>query len=134
MISKAIKDAVAENKVPTKEYIIKTLAEKYNEPNEASIMRGLIWHDRFRGVFEKRGDGFYICEKDSDDDDILNDPEIRAMWERGEHTCKMFDAPCMVCVKEEVEDETEEEDGEVMILNEFQNKQLQEWVLDHVDD
>ena len=35
--------------------------------------------------------------------DHENDPKIRAMWERGEHTCEMFDAPCMVCVKEEVE-------------------------------
>ena len=37
---------------------------------------------------------------DDDDDDIAHDPEIRAMWKRGEHTCVMFDAPCAVCVKE----------------------------------
>ena len=37
---------------------------------------------------------------DDDDDDIAHDPEIRAMWKRGEHTCEMFDAPCAVCVKE----------------------------------
>ena len=42
---------------------------------------------------------------DDDDDDIAHDPEIRAMWARGEHTCTMFDAPCAVCEKDDEEDE-----------------------------
>ena len=42
---------------------------------------------------------------DDDDDDIAHDPEIRAMWKRGEHTCVMFDAPCAVCEKDDEEDE-----------------------------
>ena len=33
------------------------------------------------------------------------EPEIRAMWARGEHTCTMFDAPCAVCEKDDEEDE-----------------------------
>ena len=27
------------------------------------------------------------------------------MWERGEHTCEMYDAPCAVCGKDDEEDE-----------------------------
>jgi len=37
---------------------------------------------------------------DDDDDGIAHDPENRAMWKRGEHTCEMYDPPCAVCVKE----------------------------------
>ena len=51
---------------------------------------------------------------DDDDDDIAHDPEIRAMWKRGEHTCVMFDAPCAVC---EIIDE-EDDDGEVRVMTE----------------
>ena len=53
-------------------------------------------------------------DDDDDDDDIAHDPEIRAMWERGEHTCEMFDAPCAVCLK----DNEEEYDGEVRVMTE----------------
>jgi len=69
---------------------------------------------------------------DDDDDDIAHDPEIRAMWKRGEHTCVMFDAPCAVCEK----DDEEDDDGEVRVMTEeeVQNEQIREWVLDHVDD
>ena len=59
---------------------------------------------------------------DADDDDISHDPEIRAMWERGEHTCLMFDGPCGACGKDDEEDEEEEEDGEVRIMNEEEVK------------
>ena len=52
--------------------------------------------------------------EDEDDDDIAHDPEIRAMWERGEHTCSMFDAPCVLCEK----DDEEEHDGEVRVMTE----------------
>ena len=58
---------------------------------------------------------------DDDDDDIAHDPEIRAMWKRGEHTCVMFDAPCAVCEKDDEEDEDEDEeeyDGEVRVMTE----------------
>ena len=76
---------------------------------------------------------------DDDDDDIAHDPEIRAMWKRGEHTCLMYDAPCAVCKKDDEEDEDEDEeeyDGEVRVMTEeeVQNEQIREWVLDHVDD
>jgi len=36
-----------------------------------------------------------------DDDDIAHDMEILAMWERGEHTCEMYDAFCAVCEKDQ---------------------------------
>jgi len=47
---------------------------------------------------------------DDDDDDIGHDPEISAMWERGEHTCKMFASPCAVCLRDDEEDEQDDED------------------------
>ena len=45
-----------------------------------------------------------IQESDEDDDDIMNDPDVREMVESGKHTCHMFDAPCQAC-----EDDDEEE-------------------------
>jgi hypothetical protein len=38
---------------------------------------------------------------DDDDDDIMNDPDVREMVENGEHTCHMFDAPCQACEDDE---------------------------------
>ena len=32
-----------------------------------------------------------------DDDDIMNDPDVREMVENGEHICHMFDAHCQAC-------------------------------------
>ncbi len=45
-----------------------------------------------------------------DDDDIMNDPDVRKMVENGEHICHMFDGECLVCeMDEEVRVLTEEE-------------------------
>ena len=38
---------------------------------------------------------------DDDDDDIMNDPDVREMVENGEHTCHMFDAHCQACEDDE---------------------------------
>ena len=56
-------------------------------------------------VSDAEDDEKAVEDDDDDDDDIAHDPEIRAMWERGEHTCTMFDAPCAVCLKDDEEDE-----------------------------
>ena len=36
-----------------------------------------------------------------DDDDIMDDPDVREMVENGEHTCHVFDAPCQACEDDE---------------------------------
>ena len=38
---------------------------------------------------------------DDDDDDIMNDPDVREMVENGEHTCHIFDTPCQACEDDE---------------------------------
>jgi hypothetical protein len=44
-----------------------------------------------------------------DDDDIMNDPDVRKMVENGEHICHMFDGECLACeMDEEVSVLTEE--------------------------
>jgi hypothetical protein len=48
---------------------------------------------------------------DDNDDDIMNDPDVREMVENGEHTCHMFDAPCQAC-------EDDEDDDEVRVMTE----------------
>ena len=48
-----------------------------------------------------------------DSDDIMNDPDVRKMVERGEHICHMFDGECLACEMEE-----EDYDGEVRVLTE----------------
>jgi hypothetical protein len=54
-----------------------------------------------------------------DDDDIMNDPDVRKMVENGEHICHMFDGECRACQHEEDEDDDEEDyDGEVRVLTE----------------
>ena len=55
-----------------------------------------------------------------DDDNIMNDPDVRKMVERGEHICHMFDGECLACEMDEDEDdeEEEEEDDEVRVLTE----------------
>ena len=50
-----------------------------------------------------------------DSDDIMNDPDVREMVERGEHICHMFDGECLAC---EMEEEEDEEDDEVRVLTE----------------
>ena len=48
-----------------------------------------------------------------DDDNIMNDPDVREMVNNGEHICHMFDGECRACQHEEDEEEvrvlTEEE-------------------------
>jgi len=55
-----------------------------------------------------------------DSDDIMNDPDVRKMVERGEHICHMFDGECLACEmdEDEEEEEEEEEDDEVRVLTE----------------
>jgi hypothetical protein len=50
-----------------------------------------------------------------DSDDIMNDPDVRKMVERGEHICHMFDGECLAC---EMDEEEDEEDDEVRVLTE----------------
>ena len=50
-----------------------------------------------------------------DDDNIMNDPDVREMVNNGEHICHMFDGECRACQHEEDE---EEYDGEVRVLTE----------------
>tara|TARA_B110000503_G_scaffold24089_1_gene37876 strand:+ start:1579 stop:1989 length:411 start_codon:yes stop_codon:yes gene_type:complete len=62
---------------------------------------------------------------------VDDDMEILAMWERGEHTCEMYDAFCLVCEKDQkggqdIEADMrlltellgEDYDGEVRVLTE----------------
>jgi hypothetical protein len=49
-----------------------------------------------------------------DSDDVMNDPDVREMVERGEHICHMFDGECLACEM----DEDEDEDDEVRVLPE----------------
>ena len=48
-----------------------------------------------------------------DSDDIMNDPDVREMVERGEHICHMFDGECLACEMDE-----EDYDDEVRVLTE----------------
>ena len=58
-----------------------------------------------------------VQETLEDDDDIMNDPDVRKMVENGEHICHMFDGECLACEMDEDEDEDEEDyDGEVRVL------------------
>lgn len=50
-------------------------------------------------------------EETEDEDDIMNDPDVREMIENGEHICHMFDAHCQAC-------EDDEEDEEVRVMTE----------------
>ena len=51
-----------------------------------------------------------VQETLEDDDDIMNDPDVRKMVENGEHICHMFDGECLACeMEEEVSVLTEEE-------------------------
>ena len=59
-----------------------------------------------------------VQETLEDDDDIMNDPDVRKMVENGEHICHMFDGECRACQHEEDEEDEEEYDGEVRVLTE----------------
>ncbi len=54
-----------------------------------------------------------------DSDDIMNDPDVREMVERGEHICHMFDGECLACEMDE--DEDEEDEVRVLTEEEVQN-------------
>jgi hypothetical protein len=53
-----------------------------------------------------------------DDDDIMNDPDVRKMVENGEHICHMFDGECLAC---EMDEEDEEDEVRVLTEEEVQN-------------
>ena len=58
---------------------------------------------------------------DEDDDDIMHDPDVREMVERGEHICHMFDGECLACEDDEDDEEDEDEEyynDEVRVLTE----------------
>jgi len=59
-----------------------------------------------------------VQETLEDDDDIMNDPDVRKMVENGEHICHMFDGECLACEMDEEEEEEEEEDDEVRVMTE----------------
>jgi hypothetical protein len=42
-----------------------------------------------------------MYESESDSDDIMHDPEICEMIERGEHICHLFDAYCPACEEDQ---------------------------------
>jgi hypothetical protein len=52
-----------------------------------------------------------------DSDDVMNDPDVREMVERGEHICHMFDGECLACEM----DEDEEDEVRVLTEEEVQN-------------
>jgi hypothetical protein len=49
-----------------------------------------------------------VPETDSDEDDIIHDPDVRKMVENGEHICHMFDGECLACTMDE--DDEDEDD------------------------
>jgi hypothetical protein len=53
-----------------------------------------------------------------DSDDIMNDPDVCKMVERGEHICHMFDGECLAC---EMDEEDEEDEVRVLTEEEVQN-------------
>ena len=60
-------------------------------------------------------------DEEYDSDDIMNDPDVREMVERGEQICHLFDGECLACEMDEDEDEDDDEeeyDGEVRVLTE----------------
>ena len=52
-----------------------------------------------------------------DSDDIMNDPDVREMVQRGEHICHMFDGECLACEM----DEEDEDEVRVLTEEEVQN-------------
>jgi len=65
-----------------------------------------------------------------DSDDIMNDPDVREMVERGEHICHMFDGECLACEMDE-DEEDEDEDDEVRVLTEEEVENDPEMTANH---
>ena len=59
-----------------------------------------------------------------DSDDIMNDPDVREMVERGEHICHIFDGECLAC-------EMDEDDDEVRVLTEEEVENDPEMTANH---
>jgi hypothetical protein len=57
--------------------------------------------ERIRELESKKVTRKEVVLDPPDDDDIMNDPDIQEMVENGEHTCRMFDAPCQACEDDE---------------------------------
>ena len=56
-----------------------------------------------------------------DSDDIMNDPDVREMVERGEHICHMFDGECLACEMDEEDEEDYDDEVRVLTEEEVQN-------------
>jgi hypothetical protein len=61
LIEKAFEQASLNNEKPTREYIKKVLAEKYDYTVDYAIDRGLRW-GVLDGIYHQRGDAFYISK------------------------------------------------------------------------
>ena len=70
---------------------------------------------------------------EDDDDDIMNDPDVRKMVENGEHICHMFDGECLACEMDEEEEEEEDDEVRVMTEEEVQNDPEMTAQVDKVD-
>ena len=42
-----------------------------------------------------------LDEDEYDSDDVMNDPDVREIVERGGHICHMFDGECLACTMDE---------------------------------
>ena len=112
--------ANAETIVASSEFVGWTDRELIKEINRLREM--LQVHDESKRLRETRVDyETVVLDGDDDDDDIMNDPDIRKMVENGEHTCHMFDAHCQACEDDEDEDEDEDEEVRVLTEEEVQN-------------
>ncbi len=56
-----------------------------------------------------------------DDDDIMNDPDVRKMVQNGEHICHMFDGECLACQEDEEDEEDYDDEVRVLTEEEVQN-------------
>ena len=65
-------------------------------PRRISMMKSTDFTKRLKELetekIKKRVDRALVWD---DDDDIMNDPDVREMVERGEHICHMFDGECL---------------------------------------
>ena len=131
--------ARAEYRAKLRRTMVDLSKDEDTKPRQTMV---LIEKDEAVALVSDAEDDCPVLEDTDDDDDISNDPEIREMWERGEHTCLIYDAPCMVCEKDKGEEDeeddvrflTEEEDElpEVRFLTKERLEMIPKWLLNHV--